>query len=318
MSPTTAGSPAAPSSCPSARHGRARDRGTGGRRARLDSSIPSPRADGDAVVLAAAGLWPRGDLGVMQWLEEHGRGFAVSRTVVPHVAAPSSSISPWRPSREARPGHGPCRRGGGERGPRGRSSVGAARAPPSASSTASSAPCAAGWRGPRGRAGIVTAALMVVNAVETCVIPPRAAPRGRPRRARWSAARGYRAALAAGASPPRFRPAHTTIGVVATTAGLSKAEAARVARLGLAGFGRALSPPHLDTDGDCLFCLSIGHSRRTWPAWAPPRPRRWPRPSRGPSCAPCPARAAHGAGPLRLEFSRGLDDRAVYFSVRRS
>ena len=68
------------------------------------------------------------------------------------------------------------------------------------------------------------------------------------------------AALEAGV-PSRFRPVNTTIGVVATTAALGKAEAARVARLGLEGFERALSPPHLPMDGDALFCLSVGGAR---------------------------------------------------------
>jgi L-aminopeptidase/D-esterase-like protein len=69
------------------------------------------------------------------------------------------------------------------------------------------------------------------------------------------------AALAAGASPPSFQPVNTTIGVVATNAALTKAEAHRVAQLGLDGFTRALSPPHMATDGDTLFCLSVGDAR---------------------------------------------------------
>jgi len=69
------------------------------------------------------------------------------------------------------------------------------------------------------------------------------------------------AALAAGAAPPRFRPVNTTIGVVATTAALDKDEATRLAQLGMDGFARALSPPHLPTDGDALFALSIGPVR---------------------------------------------------------
>jgi L-aminopeptidase/D-esterase-like protein len=34
-----------------------------------------------------------------------------------------------------------------------------------------------------------------------------------------------------------------------------------MARLGLEGFEQAVSPPHLPTDGDALFCLSIGDER---------------------------------------------------------
>jgi len=66
------------------------------------------------------------------------------------------------------------------------------------------------------------------------------------------------AALAAGALAPGFRPVNTTIGVVATTAALDKGDAARLAQLGIEGFRRALSPPHLSSDGDALFALSIG------------------------------------------------------------
>ena len=74
------------------------------------------------------------------------------------------------------------------------------------------------------------------------------------------------AALAAGAPAPRFRPVNTTIGVVATTAALGKEEATRLAQLGMDGFARALSPPHLPSDGDALFALSIGDVRADLPA----------------------------------------------------
>jgi L-aminopeptidase/D-esterase-like protein len=112
------------------------------------------------------------------------------------------------------------------------------------------------------RDGVVTAALMVVNAVGDVRDPvtgrliagARDAPDGR--RLVDSAA-----ALESGAAPPGFRPVNTTIGVVVTSAALGKAEAARVARLGLQGFERALSPPHLPMDGDALFCLSVGDAR---------------------------------------------------------
>jgi L-aminopeptidase/D-esterase-like protein len=74
------------------------------------------------------------------------------------------------------------------------------------------------------------------------------------------------AALAAGAPAPRFRPVNTTIGVVATTAALGKEDATRLAQLGMDGFDRALSPPHLPSDGDALFALSIGDARADLPA----------------------------------------------------
>ena len=53
-------------------------------------------------------------------------------------------------------------------------------------------------------------------------------------------------------------PAHTTIGVIATTARLTRPEASKLASLGMLGFARALSPPHTAFDGDTLFALSVG------------------------------------------------------------
>ena len=56
----------------------------------------------------------------------------------------------------------------------------------------------------------------------------------------------------------RFSAEHTTIGVIATDARLSKPEAAKLASLGMLGFAAALSPPHTSHDGDTLFALSVG------------------------------------------------------------
>jgi len=69
-------------------------------------------------------------------------------------------------------------------------------------------------------------------------------------------------ALLGGETLGRFAaPEHTTIGVVATDARLSKPEAAKLASLAMLGFARALSPPHTAFDGDTLFALSIGQER---------------------------------------------------------
>ena len=45
---------------------------------------------------------------------------------------------------------------------------------------------------------------------------------------------------------------------MATNARLTRAEAAKVAALGMLGFARALAPPHTAFDGDTLFALSVG------------------------------------------------------------
>jgi L-aminopeptidase/D-esterase-like protein len=62
------------------------------------------------------------------------------------------------------------------------------------------------------------------------------------------------------AEAPSGEPgANTTIGVVATNAALSKAEAQRVAIMAQDGFARAIRPAHTPFDGDTIFGLATGH-----------------------------------------------------------
>ncbi len=61
-------------------------------------------------------------------------------------------------------------------------------------------------------------------------------------------------------------PANTTIGVVATDAALTKAEATRLALLAHAGLARAVSPTHTSVDGDAFFVLSRGTAASDWMA----------------------------------------------------
>jgi L-aminopeptidase/D-esterase-like protein len=52
--------------------------------------------------------------------------------------------------------------------------------------------------------------------------------------------------------------AHTTIGVVATDATLTKAQALKVAQMAHDGLARAIRPAHTMFDGDSIFCLATG------------------------------------------------------------
>jgi len=54
--------------------------------------------------------------------------------------------------------------------------------------------------------------------------------------------------------------AHTTIGVVATNAALSKAEAAKVAQMAHDGLARTINPVHTTADGDTVFAAGTGGS----------------------------------------------------------
>ena len=229
----------------------------------LDPRHVAPTMDG--VVLAGGSAFGLEAVwGAMQYLEEHGRGFRVTRTVVPHVAGAiifDLNVGDHRARPDRAMGYAACaaaRPGAVEEG-----SVGAG----TGATVGKLYGIERAMRGGLGvsrveRDGIVTAALMVVNAAGDVRDPAT----GRLIAGARDSADGRRlvdtaAALEAGAAPPRFRPVNTTIGVITTTAALGKAEAARVARLGLEGFAQALSPPHLPTDGDALFCLSVGDTR---------------------------------------------------------
>ncbi|MDX1578685.1 MAG: P1 family peptidase, partial [Gemmatimonadota bacterium] len=52
--------------------------------------------------------------------------------------------------------------------------------------------------------------------------------------------------------------AHTTIGVVATNADLSKAQATKMAQMAHDGLARAIVPAHTPSDGDTMFALATG------------------------------------------------------------
>lgn len=55
---------------------------------------------------------------------------------------------------------------------------------------------------------------------------------------------------------PQAASANTTIGVVATNADLTPAEAKRVAMMAQDGYARAIRPIHTPFDGDTVFCLA--------------------------------------------------------------
>jgi L-aminopeptidase/D-esterase-like protein len=219
----------------------------------------------DGVVLAGGSAFGLEAIwGVMQYLEERGVGFRTSQTVVPHVAGaiiydlavgdagarPDRAMG-YRAAAAARPG------------PVAEGNVGAGTG--ATVGKLNGITCAT--KGGLGcavieRDGVHVGAIMAVNAVgdvrdpETGRLIAGARDRADGRRLVDTAA-----ALAAGAPRPAFRPVNTTIGLVATTAALDKRQAARVAVLAMEGYSRALSPPHLDTDGDTLFCLSVGTAR---------------------------------------------------------
>jgi L-aminopeptidase/D-esterase-like protein len=229
----------------------------------LDPRHLVPTVDG--VVLAGGSAFGLESIwGVMQWLEERGVGFRTRHTVIPHVAGAilydlGVGDARARPDRSM----GYAAAATASAGPVAQGNVGAG----TGATVGKLCGASQAMRGGLGCeiieiGGVKLGALVAVNAVGDVRDPStgrliagtRDAPDGR--RLIDTAA-----ALAAGAPPPSFAPANTTIGVVVTSAALVKSEAAWLARQAMAGFARALSPPHLDTDGDTLFCLSVGEAR---------------------------------------------------------
>ncbi|MGZ4673619.1 MAG: P1 family peptidase [Ilumatobacteraceae bacterium] len=205
---------------------------------------------GSAYGLAAA-------TGVMRWHEEHAMGFPVGpqpRHVVPIIPAAvifdlgRGGVFANRPDEAF--GYRACAAANKGTVPMG--AVGAG-----------TGAVAAGLQGGVGTAGvtladgIVVGALAVVNAAGRVISPSTGLPwfhDGIELRRPSSAER--RAVAEAASTPPT--PLNTTIGVVATSAALTKAECRKMAAVAHDGLARAIRPVHSMFDGDTIFCLSTG------------------------------------------------------------
>jgi len=105
--------------------------------------------------------------------------------------------------------------------------------------------------------GVIVGAIAVLNSAGSVIDPSTGLP--------WEAAghllrrpsAANRAALAARAAQLRT-PLNTTIGVVATSASLTKAECSKFASVAHDGLARAVRPAHSLFDGDTIFALATG------------------------------------------------------------
>jgi L-aminopeptidase/D-esterase-like protein len=106
--------------------------------------------------------------------------------------------------------------------------------------------------------GLIVAAIVAVNAVGDVIDPATGAvvagvrgPNGRLADARLLLRSGR-------ATAPPQPGENTTIGVVATNARLTKAQANRMALMAEDGYARAIYPAHTEGDGDTIFALATG------------------------------------------------------------
>lgn len=216
-------------------------------------------AGGSAFGLDAAG-------GVMRWLDEQGIGLEVGPARVPIVpgavlfdlALGDAHIRP-----DAVAGYAACRA--------------ASRAAPAEGNVGAGAGAAVGkifgfdraMKGGIGTAsvtvgGVTVGALIACNALGDVIDPDSGRVLAGARTPDGQQLLDARRALLAGEEPrPLLAGSNTTIGVIATDAVLTKAQAARLATVGHDGLARAINPVHTLSDGDTLFALATGASGRT-------------------------------------------------------
>lgn len=206
--------------------------------------------------------------GVMGWLADRHIGFPVGESpeaVVPIVPA-AVIFDLGRAGRFAS-------RPDAEFGRR--AAAAARRTPPRRGSVgAGTGAVAGGLQGGVGTAsttlddGAVVAALAVVNAAGLVVDPATALPWDAVGLRRPTAAE-RRALLDHLRTVGRIPSLNTTIGVVATSARLTKAECSKLAATAHDGLARAIRPAHSMNDGDTIFALATGRDDLVLPATDP-------------------------------------------------
>ena len=220
-----------------------------------------------AVLLAGGSAWGLDAAsGVMQWLEENNIGLDVGFGLVPIVPAAvlfdlpvgDSNIRP-----DARAGYQAC--------------VAASRNAPDEGNVGAGAGALVGklfglqraMRGGIGSAsvtvdGFTVGAIIACNALGDVIDPATGQPLAGARTPDGSALLNARDAILDGAAPQSLLAGtNTTIGVVATNAILTKAQAHRLAQVAHDGLARAINPVHTMSDGDTLFALGTGHAGRS-------------------------------------------------------
>ena len=218
----------------------------------------------NAVVLAggsAFGLDAAG--GVVRYLEEHGVGYPVGPVVrVPIVSAAILYDLGVGGDWTVRPGPecGYQAADGATGGPVRSGSVGAG----AGATVGKLVGMGRAMKGGVGSAsitlpsGLVVAALVAVNSVGDVIDPATGRVVAGVRSDDGTTLADARVLLRAGGPSGGSAGRNTTIGVVATNARLTKAEATRAALMAQDGYARAIYPVHTPGDGDTTFSLATG------------------------------------------------------------
>jgi L-aminopeptidase/D-esterase-like protein len=110
--------------------------------------------------------------------------------------------------------------------------------------------------------GVTVAAIVAVNAVGDVIDPATGQVVAGVRTEDGKGLADVRRLVRSGQLGSRLRTPrageNTTIGVVATNAVLTKAQARKIAQMAHDGYARAISPAHTPADGDTIFALATG------------------------------------------------------------
>ena len=211
-----------------------------------------------AVVLAGGSVFGLAAAdGVVRWLYEKGIGFPLDDTQVAPIVPAAVLYDLGRGTRFVPPicadwGKKACQSASGT-GPVDTGCVGAG-----------TGALSGGIKGGLGTASLITdsgltvAALMAVNSLGSVIDPES----GRSWEIRLEidgefGPQAQRTVQVPEPEPPAAAQ-NTTIGVVATDAVLTKAQAQKIAQMAQDGLARAIRPAHTMFDGDTIFCLATG------------------------------------------------------------
>jgi L-aminopeptidase/D-esterase-like protein len=200
--------------------------------------------------------------GVMTYLNEHKIGFPIGGGVVPIVPAAilfdlgvGGSFNIWP---DASCGYQAASTATGGAVPEGSIGAGAGATVGKLAGAARAMKGGIGTSAIRGADGLIVGAIVAVNAVGTVFDRHT----GRPVAGiRTADGKGLEDPWTFAARPTLAGPAplqNTTIGVVATNARLTKAQALRISEMAHDGIARAIVPSHTQADGDTLFAIGTG------------------------------------------------------------
>ena len=220
-----------------------------------------------AIMLAGGSAWGlEAATGAVRWLEERGVGLdvAVGRLpIVPAAVLFDLLVGDMRIRPDAAAGYAAC--------------AAASDVDPAEGNVGAGAGAVVGkvfgiqhaMKGGVGTAsvtvdGVTVGALIACNALGDVIDPDTAQVMAGARTDDGRALRDTRRALLRGQPPqPLLAGTNTTIGVVATDAILTKAQAHRLAISAHDGLARSINPVHTMSDGDTLFSLGTGRAGKS-------------------------------------------------------